>query len=81
MEVIFVLSIILSGNVASRSDITLCIKMNKPTVVFILCNVIWASARENLSLEVCEQQRCRPASASAQSVQRLCYWLFDKYHI
>ena len=29
----------------------------------------------------CEQQRCRPACASAQSDQHLCYWLFEKYHI
>ena len=34
---------------------------------------IWASSRENLSSEVCEQHRCRPACASAQSDQRLCY--------
>ena len=27
----------------------------------------WASTRENLSSEVCEQQRHRPACASAQS--------------
>ena len=32
---------------------------------------IWPSAREYLSSEVCEQQRCRPACASAQSDQRL----------
>ena len=30
---------------------------------------------------VCKQQRRRPACASAQSNQRLCYWLFGKYHI
>ena len=29
----------------------------------------------------CEQQRRRPASASAQSDQRLCYSLIGKYHI
>ena len=29
---------------------------------------------------VCEQQRCRPACASAQSDQRLCYSLIGKYH-
>ena len=32
-----------------------------------------ASARETLSSGVCEQQRCRPACASAQSGQCLCY--------
>ena len=35
----------------------------------------WVSTRENLSRGVCEQQRCRPACASAQSDQRLCYSL------
>ena len=34
---------------------------------------------ENLSSGVCEQHRRRPASA--QSVQRLCYLLFGKYHM
>ena len=34
---------------------------------------IWASTRENLSLGVCEQQRCRPACTFAQSDQHLCY--------
>ena len=41
----------------------------------------WASSREKLSSGVCEQQRRRPACASAQSDQRLCYSLFGKYHI
>ena len=30
---------------------------------------------------VCEQQRCRPAWASTQSDQGLCYSLIGKYHI
>ena len=42
---------------------------------------IWALARENLSSEVCEQQRRRPACASAQTDQRLYYSLTGKYHI
>ena len=41
----------------------------------------WASSRENLSSVVCEQQRRRPACASAQSDQRLCFSRFGKYHI
>ena len=45
-----------------------------------MCN-IWASTRENLSSGVCEQHRRRPACASAQSDQRLCYSLFGKYHM
>ena len=44
-------------------------------------NIIWASTRENLSSGVWEQHRRRPACASAQSDQRLCYSLFRKYHI
>ena len=35
--------------------------------------IIWASTRENLSSEVWEQQRHRPACASAQSDQCLCF--------
>ena len=42
---------------------------------------ILASLRENLSLEVCEQHRRRPACAPVKSDQRLCYSLFAKYHI
>ena len=45
------------------------------------CNISWASMRENLSSGVCQQQRRRPACASAQTDQRLCYSLFRKYHI
>ena len=42
---------------------------------------IWAPTRENLSSEIFEQHRRRPACASAQSDQRLCYLLIEKYHI
>ena len=35
--------------------------------------VNWASTRQNLSSEGCEQQRRRPACASAQSDQRVCF--------
>ena len=34
-----------------------------------------------MSLEVCEQQRHRPACASSKSDQRLCYSFFEKWHI
>ena len=43
--------------------------------------VIWALTRGNLSSGVWEQQRRRPACASAQTDQRLCYSLFGKYDI
>ena len=42
------------------------------TIILSILNLIWALSRENLSLEVCEQQRRRPAYASAQSDQCLC---------
>ena len=42
---------------------------------------IWALTWETLSSRVCKQHRRRPACASAQSDQRLCYSLFGKYHI
>ena len=43
--------------------------------------IIWAKTRENLSSGVGEQQRRRPACASEQSDQHLCYSLIGKYHI
>ena len=39
------------------------------------------STGENLSSDVCEQRRRRPACTSAQSDQRLCYSPIEKYHI
>ena len=44
-------------------------------------DINWASSRENLSSEDCEQQRRRPACPSAQSDQPLCYSLFGKHHL
>ena len=41
----------------------------------------WAQTQEKLSSGVCEQQKCSPACASAQTGQRLSYSLFGKYHI
>ena len=43
--------------------------------------ITWASTRETLSSVVCEQQRRRPACASAQSDQRIYYSLIGKYNI
>ena len=40
-------------------------------------SIIWALMRANLSSEVCEQQRHRPACASTQSDQCLCYSLWE----
>ena len=42
-------------------------------VCALFLTYIWARMRENLSSGVGEQQSCRPACASAQSDQRLCY--------
>ena len=44
-------------------------------------DLIWATSQENLSSGVGEQQRRRPACASAQSDQCLCYSLFRKDHM
>ena len=38
-----------------------CLKMDK-----------WARSCENVSYDICKQQRCRSACASAQSDQHLC---------
>ena len=43
-----------------------------------LLRPIWASTPENLSSEVCEQQRCRPACKYSESDQRLCYSLIRR---
>ena len=40
-------------------------------LLYAAFGMIWASTRENLSSGVCEQHRCRPACASAQTDQRL----------
>ena len=55
--------------------------LSRALSVFQITPNKWASLRENLSSEVCEQQRRRPACASAQSDQRLCYSRFGKNHI
>ena len=41
-------------------------------------SIIWASSQKKLSSEVFEKHRRRPASASAQSDQRLSYFAFWK---
>ena len=49
--------------------------------LWFVSDLIWASSRENLSSGVSEQHRRRPACASAQSDQRLCYSPLRKYHM
>ena len=44
-------------------------------------DILWAWTRENLSSGVCKQLRRRPACASVQSDQHLCYLCIEKYHI
>ena len=61
--------------------VCLCSDKKVKNNIRILTIYIWASSRENLSSVLCEQQRHRPACASAQSDQRLCYSLIGKYHI
>ena len=41
----------------------------------------WASTRENLSSGGCKQHRRRPACASTQPGQHLCYSFFGKCHM
>ena len=41
----------------------------------------WASSRENMFLGNGEHNRRRPSCASAQSDQRLCYSLIEKYYM
>ena len=82
--VVFIVSIMISYGVASEGEIKSCIEIIKPLAYRFLGNVTcmkWASTRENLSSELCEQHRRRPACASAQSDQRLCYSRFVKYNI
>ena len=47
---------------------------------YTLPHIILNSTRENLTSGVCKQQRHKPACASAQSDQRLCYSLIEKYN-
>ena len=59
-------------------------QLKKQPIAVCICistSYIWALTRENLSSEVCEQQRRRPACASAQTDQRLCYSLIRKYYM
>ena len=67
--------------VSKEPDHTGCMSRVRGAQVILLVMSCRASSRENLSSEACEQHRCRPACASAQSDQRLCYSLFGKYHI
>ena len=50
-------------------------------ILNIVTLYIWPTTRETLSSGFCLQQRRRPACASAQSDQRLCYSLIGKYYI
>ena len=47
----------------------------------IICASSWAATGENLTSGCWEQHRRRPACASAQTDQRLCYSPFGKYHM
>ena len=57
-----------------QSD-TLSTALHGPAKVYVGPDVRKPSSR------VCEQHRRRPACASAQSDQRLCYSPFGRYHI
>ena len=49
------------------------------TLILIIYHM--GPTRENLSLGVCKQHRRRPACASAQSDQHLCYSLFEVSYV
>ena len=55
--------------------------LGKMYPLMAVIDIKWALARQNLYSGICEQQRRRPACASAQSDQHLCFSLFVKYHI
>ena len=52
-----------------------------PSLVNITILYLGLGARKPVFAGVCEQQRRRPACASSQSNQRLCYSRNGKYHI
>ena len=66
---------------AYRTFLFACLQITAQVYSLTTSCIIWASTRENLSSGVCEQHRRRPACASAQSDQRLCYSRFVKHHI
>ena len=53
----------------------------QPTSIVPSLNIIWASLPDNLSSRIWEQHRRRPACASAQSDQHLCYSHLGKCHM
>ena len=59
----------------------LTIIFSKRIYIVSTLNNIWALSRVKLSSGVCKQHKCRPASASTQSDQCLCYSLFGKCHM
>ena len=66
---------------ANRNDYVNKFAVIKSVIIKSFHCTKWTSLRENLSSGVCEQHRCRPACASAQSDQRLCYSFFEKFHM
>ena len=59
----------------------LCLMITNPFELLVYNRIKWAAMRVNLSSGVREQHRRKPAYASAQSDQRLCYSLFAKYYM
>ena len=68
-----------------HSSFEIILRKNRKLFALLLLSYKWAATRENLSLGGggggCEQHRRRPACASAQSDQRLCYSLLGKHHM
>ena len=59
----------------------ICLQCTRSSVTISVSNDHWTTERENLSLGAREQHRRRPACASAQSDQSLCYSHSGKYQM
>ena len=79
--VISIYALMISVQCISKLSSHMITKVISGYFISVYALIIWASTRENLSSGVCEQHRHRPACASAQTDQRLCYSLLGKYHI
>ena len=70
-----------TGNPRISSQTCICSQTHYRLGFTARLKYMWASTRKNVSSGVCEQHRRRPACASGQSDQRLCYSRFGRHHI
>ena len=57
-----------------------CLGVQHFTII-ISSQIKWASTQENLSSGICKQQRRRPAFATGQTDQHLCFLLIGRNHL